>query len=103
MTFKTSFEFEDGTETEVELTAQFTDGSFSHAFGVEHVPHVLDGITFDESGYTPAQCAEIQTAIDNHQFDDNVWEALPEALSEAAEARADYAYEAAQDRLLFAD
>jgi len=97
MTFKTSFEFTDGAETTIELTAEFTDGSFSHAFGVEHVPHTLDGITFDESGYTPAQCAEIQTAIDNGRFDDNAWEALAEADC------ADYEYEQHKDRILFAD
>jgi hypothetical protein len=74
--FTVSFEFADGTETMIELAAEFTDGSFSHAFGVERIPHTLDLITFDDSGYTPAQCTEIQTAIDNGRFDDNAWQTL---------------------------
>ena len=101
--FAVSFEFTDGAETTLELTAEFSDGSFSHAFGVEHVPHTLDGITFDETRYTPAQCTEIQTAIDDGKFDDDAWQALPEALAEADADRADYAYEAAQDRAMFSN
>lgn len=99
MTFKTSFEFTDGEETEVELIAEFVDGSFSHAFGVERIPHALESITFDKSGYTPAQCAEIQTAIDNGRFDDDAWQ----TLAEADDRRADYEYEQHKDRMLFAD
>ncbi len=100
MTFKTSFEFADDTETMIELTAEFGDASFDHAFGTEHIPLALDNITFDEFPYTPAQCAEIQTAIDNGRFDDDAWEALPEAL---AEADADRAYEQYKDRAMLSN
>ncbi len=103
MTFKTSFEFADGEETEIELEAEFHDGSFSHAFGTERIPHTLDGISFDDTGYTPAQAKQIQDAIDCGKFDDNAWQALPEALAEAEADRADYAYEQHKDRMLFAD
>ena len=103
MTFKTTFEFADGMEIALELAADFTDGSFSHAFGVERIPHTLDLITFDDSGYIPAQCTEIQTAIDNGRFDDDAWQALPKALAEAAADRAEYEYEQHKDRMLFAD
>ena len=74
--FTASFEFEDGTETEVELTAEFTNGGFSHAFGYQPMPNELDGISFDDTGYTPAQAKQIQDAIDCSKFDDAAWETL---------------------------